>query len=57
MEIQCTMEADARDSDELEGLIGDRSKRGGREQGRQAGGMVVQMLQMSIGLEEKRIGE
>jgi hypothetical protein len=38
------------------GSTGDRSKRGGMEQRRPAEGMV-EILQTSIELEEKRIGE
>jgi hypothetical protein len=56
METQCTMESDTSDSEELEGSTGDRSKRGGMERGRPAEG-IVEILQTSIGLDEKRIGE
>jgi hypothetical protein len=55
MDTQCTIEADARDSEELEGSRGDRSKREGMDRGRPADGSV-EILQTSIGLVEKRIG-
>ena len=56
MDTQCTIEeAEAMDSEELEGSRGEWSKREGMDRGRPADGNV-EILQTSIGLVEKRIG-
>ena len=55
MDTQCTIEAEAMDSEELDGSRGNWLKRGGMDLGRLADGRV-EILQTSIGLVEKRIG-
>ena len=55
MDTQCTIEAEAMDSEELDGSRGRWLKREGMDLGRLAGGRV-EILQTSIGLVENRIG-